>query len=100
MLTRYHLVQVSYNYFLFSVLIISLCLQIMAHLWRLGYACEDIIGTVFRGAKQLKVSEELLLEFVKEIGLTHMRIVDGSNSLLQMSGLLARLCLVATSKTY
>lgn len=72
----------------------------MSHLWRLGYAAEDIIGTVFRGAKQLKISEELLLEFVKEIGLTHLRIVEGSNSLLQMSGLLARLCKIATAKVY
>lgn len=28
----------------------------------------------------------------KEIGYTHMKIVDGVNSLLQMAGLLARLC--------
>lgn len=68
----------------------------MAHLWRLGYAAEDIISTVFRGAKQLKVSEELILEFVKEIGLTHLRIIEGSNSLLQMSALLAKLCLVSS----
>jgi hypothetical protein len=29
----------------------------------------------------------------QEIGFTHMRIVEGVNSLLQMSGLLARLCM-------
>ncbi|KAL0269527.1 UNVERIFIED_CONTAM: hypothetical protein PYX00_007230 [Menopon gallinae] len=69
--------------------------KIMAHLWRLGYSAEDIISTVFRGVKQLKISEELLLELVKEIGLTHLRVVSGSNSLLQMSGLLARLCVIS-----
>lgn len=67
----------------------------MAHLWRLGYSAEDIVSTVFRGVKQLKISEELLLELVKEIGLTHLRVVAGSGSLLQMSRLLARLCVIS-----
>ena len=30
--------------------------------------------------------------FLQEIGYTHMRIAEGVDSLLQMSGLLARLC--------
>ena len=38
------------------------------------------------------MAEFLKLEFIKEIGMTHMRIVEGVNSLLQLSGLLARLC--------
>jgi len=80
-------------------ILINTVFQIMSHLWTLGYAAEDIISTIFRGAKQLKVSEELILEFVKEIGLTHLRIIEGSNSLLQMSALLARLCLVSTKTT-
>lgn len=35
------------------------------------------------------------LDFIKEIGLTHMKIVEGMNSLVQLSGLLGRLCQVA-----
>ncbi|KAL4670013.1 hypothetical protein H8959_008567 [Pygathrix nigripes] len=49
--------------------------KILAHLWHLGYSPEDIIGNIFR-----------------EIGYTHMKIAEGVNSLLQMAGLLARLC--------
>ncbi|KAK3084366.1 hypothetical protein FSP39_012281 [Pinctada imbricata] len=64
----------------------------MAHLWRLGYSAEDIITIVFRVCKNHKMPEFLRLEFIKEIGFTHMRIVEGVSSLLQMSGLLARLC--------
>ena len=39
-------------------------------------------------------SDEMLsyLKFLQEIGYTHMRIVEGVDSLLQLSGLLARLC--------
>ena len=66
--------------------------KIIAKLWRLGYAAEDIIGNIFRVAKRIEINERLKLYFIKEIGETHMRIVDGMNSLLQMTALLARLC--------
>ncbi len=36
--------------------------------------------------------EYLKLEFIKEIGYQHMRVVQGTSSLLQMAGLIARLC--------
>ncbi|XP_076473052.1 replication factor C subunit 2-like [Babylonia areolata] len=66
--------------------------KVMAHLWRLGYSAEDIITIVFRVCKNHTMPEFLKLEFIKEIGHTHMRIAEGVQSLLQMSGLLARLC--------
>jgi replication factor C subunit 2/4 len=66
--------------------------KIIAKLWRLGYAAEDIIGNIFRVCKQMKMNEKLKLCYIREIGETHMKIVNGMNSLLQMSGLLARLC--------
>lgn len=69
--------------------------KIMSHLWRLGYAAEDIITNVFRISKQHELPEYLKLEFIKEIGYTHMRIAQGETTLVQMSALLARLCRVA-----
>ncbi|KAF6357484.1 replication factor C subunit 2 [Rhinolophus ferrumequinum] len=66
--------------------------KILAHLWHLGYSPEDIIGNVFRVCKTFQMAEYLKLEFIKEIGYTHMKIAEGVNSLLQMAGLLARLC--------
>ncbi|EDS31728.1 replication factor C subunit 2 [Culex quinquefasciatus] len=69
--------------------------KIMAKLWRLGYAAEDIIGNIFRVCKRMNMNEKLKLCFIREIGETHMKIVDGLNSLLQMSGLLAKLCEVS-----
>lgn len=70
--------------------------KIIAKLWRLGYAAEDIIGNIFRVCRQIDINEKLKLLFIREIGETHMKIVDGLNSLLQMTGLLARLCEVAS----
>ncbi|XP_030818381.1 replication factor C subunit 2 [Camarhynchus parvulus] len=66
--------------------------KILAHLWRLGYSPEDVIGNIFRVCKTYQMPEYLKLEFIKEIGYTHMKIAEGVNSLLQMAGLLARLC--------
>lgn len=66
--------------------------KIMKKLWVLGYAAEDIIANIFRVCKRMDMDEKLKLLFIREIGESHMKIVDGINSLLQMSSLLARLC--------
>jgi len=66
--------------------------KIMSHLWKLGYSAVDIITNIFRVCKNIEMAEYLKLEYIKEIGCTHMRIAEGNNTLIQMSGLLARLC--------
>nr|XP_022905396.1 replication factor C subunit 2-like [Onthophagus taurus]XP_022905407.1 replication factor C subunit 2-like [Onthophagus taurus] len=66
--------------------------KIIDHLWHLGYAAEDIIKNVFKVCKNMDLEESIKLAFIKEIGLTHQCIVDGLTTLLQMSGMLSRLC--------
>jgi replication factor C subunit 2/4 len=61
----------------------------------LGYAAEDVIKNIFKVCKNMDIEESLKLAFIKQIGITHMRIVDGLCSLVQMSGLIARLCVEA-----
>eukprot|EP00252_Welwitschia_mirabilis_P017934 TRINITY_DN4002_c0_g1_i1.p1 TRINITY_DN4002_c0_g1~~TRINITY_DN4002_c0_g1_i1.p1 ORF type:complete len:210 (-),score=36.64 TRINITY_DN4002_c0_g1_i1:130-759(-) len=63
-------------------------------LYNLGYSATDIITTLFRVIKNYDMPEFLKLEFIKETGFAHMRISDGVGSLLQLSGLLAKLSLV------
>lgn len=59
----------------------------------LGYSSHDIISTMFRVTKTIPtLSEHSKLEFIREIGFTHMRILDGVQSLLQLSGCVAKLC--------
>ncbi|XP_067633814.1 replication factor C subunit 2 isoform X1 [Eurosta solidaginis] len=72
--------------------------KILTKLWRLGYASEDIIGNIFRVCKRLSIDENTKLNFIKEIGVTHMKVVDGLNSLLQLTSLLARLCDIADAR--
>lgn len=65
-------------------------------LWKSGYSSLDIIGTVFRVCKALPMeNEKLKLEFIKLIGATHMCIADGVSTLLQIHGLVARMCSAA-----
>uniref|UniRef100_A0A7S2RAW0 AAA+ ATPase domain-containing protein n=1 Tax=Rhizochromulina marina TaxID=1034831 RepID=A0A7S2RAW0_9STRA len=65
--------------------------QIVRKLWDEGYSAMDIIGTLFKMCKASKMDETLQLEYIKEIGFTHMRISDGMNTYLQLAGLLGRL---------
>lgn len=60
-------------------------------LWHRGYAAVDLISTLFKVAKSADIHEPQKLLVLKEIGFTHMRIADGSATLLQLAGLLARL---------
>ena len=70
----------------------KLAYKTVAKLHRLGYSAEDITGNIFRVCKTHKgVSEQLKLAFLKEIAETHMGIVEGHDSLLQLSALVARL---------
>lgn len=65
-------------------------MKILANLWKLGYSAEDIINVIFRVCKTAQMAEHLKLEYIKLIGLTHARISQGLNSLLQLNALLAK----------
>lgn len=70
--------------------------QIIHDFYRMGYSPEDIISNMFRVSKTVSLPEYVKMEFMKEIGLCHMRISEGLSSLLQLSGLVAKLCAVET----
>jgi len=68
-------------------------LEKLKKLWDQGYSALDIITTIFRVVKTFdELPEYSKLEFIKEIGWTHMRILEGVGTLVQLSGLLSRLC--------
>ena len=68
-----------------------------------GYAPNDVVSTVFRVLKSADSSgsgstaigtEAQRLEFMREIGLAHVVTgTEGVNTLTQLMGLVARLCL-------
>ena len=68
-------------------------LDILHELWDKGYSALDIITTMFRVVKTMDIlSEYAKLEFIREIGFTHMKILEGVQTVLQLAGLCARLC--------
>eukprot|EP01091_Cochliopodium_minus_P018567 TRINITY_DN7562_c0_g1_i1.p1 TRINITY_DN7562_c0_g1~~TRINITY_DN7562_c0_g1_i1.p1 ORF type:complete len:288 (-),score=81.68 TRINITY_DN7562_c0_g1_i1:122-985(-) len=61
-----------------------------------GYSSIDIVGTIFKVVKYNKnIDEKLQLLFIKEIGFTHMNVLNGHDSKLQLSALISRMCLRA-----
>ena len=69
--------------------------QGLEQLWSQGYAAVDLVTTFFRVARALpptRLAEGLLMEYLKEIGLCHMRILEGNATRLQLAAMLAALC--------
>ncbi|KAH9950899.1 P-loop containing nucleoside triphosphate hydrolase protein [Amylocystis lapponica] len=62
---------------------IDTAMEKLNELWDQGYSAVDIVVTVFRVVKSFD-------EY--EIGWTHMRILEGVGTLIQLGGLVARLC--------
>lgn len=63
-----------------------------------GYSAADVVGTLFRVLRASPpgaMPEFVQLECIREVGATHMRVVDGVASRLQVAGLMARLTRVA-----
>ena len=67
----------------------------LEELWGLGYSCHDIVSSMFRVTKSMPgLSEQARLEFIREIGFCHMRVLEGVQTLVQLSGVVAKLCRV------
>lgn len=64
-----------------------------------GYAPVDIVGTMFKVVKTHKMPEARQLEVIKEVGFAHTRIADGCASLVQLTGMIARLCQLGEGET-
>lgn len=61
----------------------------LRHLYSLGYCTEDIVSSMFRVVKTFNMPEFTKLEYLKQIGIVQIRIVQGVNSMLQMKGLIS-----------
>ena len=67
----------------------------MDELWKLGYSSLDIITTIFKVLKAMDVMEVWKLELLQIVSATHMRIIDGVGSLIQLQGLCAKMAVAA-----
>lgn len=60
-----------------------------------GYSTQDIISTFARVTKTIDAPEHIKLEWLKEIGLTHMRVNSGATGLLQLDAMVSKFIVVA-----
>lgn len=67
-------------------------LDILRQLWSKGYSAVDIVTVAFRVMKTMyKLSESTRLEMLRIIGFTHMRILEGVSTYLQLAGMLGKM---------
>jgi len=57
---------------------------------KLGYSTTDIITTTSRVVKTFECPENIKLEWLKELGLTHMRVNAGANGLVQLDSMISK----------
>ena len=77
---------------------VKAALEAMKGLWELGYSALDLVTTVFKVVKAQDIPEQLKLDMVQVISSIHLRVADGVGTLLQMQGMVARLCELATER--
>ena len=73
--------------------------KLMGEMWKSGYAALDVVTTVFKVLKaHARLSEPLKMELLQLLSATHMRIIDGVTTLVQMHGLCAKIAAVAKGR--
>jgi len=63
-----------------------------------GYSTTDIISSVARVVKMFDVPENIKLEWLKEVGLTHMRVNAGAQGLLHLDALISKFIVACGKK--
>lgn len=63
-----------------------------------GYSTADIISTFARVTKTIDVPEHVKLEWLKEIGLAHMRVNAGATGLLQLDSMVSKFLMSVAKK--
>ncbi len=69
--------------------------KILMALYTDGFATSDLLGTIFRSVNYDDLPEALRLQFMRLIAETHLRMAEGSTSVLQLTGMLGSMCLAS-----
>lgn len=72
---------------------IDQAIELLDGLWKKGYSAIDIVTLSFKVAKFLPgIDEQQRLDLIKEIGIVHMRVLEGVSTYLQLCGLFLKVC--------
>eukprot|EP00468_Gymnochlora_sp_CCMP2014_P011535 CAMPEP_0167750656 /NCGR_PEP_ID=MMETSP0110_2-20121227/6115_1 /TAXON_ID=629695 /ORGANISM="Gymnochlora sp., Strain CCMP2014" /LENGTH=265 /DNA_ID=CAMNT_0007636007 /DNA_START=69 /DNA_END=866 /DNA_ORIENTATION=- len=72
-------------------------MKMLNAIWSQGYSAIDIVQTLAKVTKTSDIHPKILLGFIREMGFAHMRVSEGLNTKLQITGLLSRMCKVANA---
>ena len=64
----------------------------------MGYSPIDIVNTLFEILKNSDLDDNIKMMMIKEVAFTNIRIINGINTLLQLAGLISRLCQLNNTK--
>jgi len=67
-------------------------------IWKQGYSTTDIITTFARVVKNFECPENIKLEWLKEVGLVHMRVNAGAHGLLQLDAMVSKFLMAAKAQ--
>lgn len=71
--------------------------KLICETWQMGHSVVDILDTLFKVTKQAtNMTISLQMNYIKEIGLCHMYATKGIDSMVQLNGLISKLCLLST----
>jgi replication factor C subunit 2/4 len=70
-------------------------IKYMAHLKNLGYSANDILLTMINMLKdnyEINIPEDQKIKFMKNISSTYIKVNDGTDTLLQLTGCISKMC--------
>ena len=70
-------------------------IQNMIHLKNLGYSANDILLTLINMLKdnyEIDIDEDQKIKFMKNISSTYIKVNDGTDTLLQLTGCISKMC--------
>lgn len=66
-------------------------LALLDQLWTKGYSAVDLISTSFKVSKNLQIEEKSKLEMIKIIGMSHVRVLEGVSTYIQLAGAISQI---------
>lgn len=78
---------------------VKTALAALRELYEKGYCATDLISTIFRVCKTYNMNDTLRLAFIKQVAEFHLRISEGLDTIVQLSGLVSSLSTTASEFT-
>ena len=62
-----------------------------------GYTLNDLITVMIEECKKIDMDENMKIQFIEKISFTHIKIIDGLNTINQITGLISKLYIISSN---